>query len=84
MGDFEKATAEVMKLSTRPTNDQLLKLYGLYKQATEGDVTGKKPGAGPQRTQEIRSLGSLKRPRRRISKRPVRYLSEIPLKIASF
>lgn len=27
-----------------PSNDLKLKLYALYKQATEGDVTGSKPG----------------------------------------
>jgi acyl-CoA-binding protein len=26
------------------SNDQKLKMYALYKQATEGDVSGKKPG----------------------------------------
>lgn len=28
----------------KPSNDELLKLYSLYKQATEGDVTGERPG----------------------------------------
>ncbi|TNC79961.1 MAG: acyl-CoA-binding protein [Oleiphilus sp.] len=27
-----------------PSNEVKLKMYALYKQATEGDVTGKKPG----------------------------------------
>ena len=27
-----------------PSNDLKLEMYALYKQATEGDVTGKKPG----------------------------------------
>ena len=42
--DFAAAQERVKKLATRPSNDQLLGLYGLYKQATEGDVTGKRPG----------------------------------------
>ena len=41
---FEKAREEVQNLSTKPNNTELLKLYGLYKQATEGDVTGDRPG----------------------------------------
>lgn len=28
----------------QPSNDLKLQFYGLYKQATEGDVKGKKPG----------------------------------------
>lgn len=30
--------------SLEPSNDSKLQLYALYKQATEGDVRGKKPG----------------------------------------
>ena len=44
--DFEAAVANSKKLSQRPDNATLLKLYGLYKQATAGDVTEKKPGFG--------------------------------------
>lgn len=44
--DFEAAVANSRKLSERPDNTTLLKIYGLYKQATEGDVTEKKPGFG--------------------------------------
>ena len=40
---FAQAQAEVNQLSTRPNNEILLKLYALYKQATEGDVTGERP-----------------------------------------
>ncbi|MDA8258679.1 MAG: acyl-CoA-binding protein [Betaproteobacteria bacterium] len=32
------------KLAERPSNDVLLQLYALYKQATDGDVEGKRPG----------------------------------------
>lgn len=35
---FEKAAEESKSLSDRPSNDTLLQLYSLYKQATEGDV----------------------------------------------
>jgi len=41
---FREAAARVEKLPKRPSNEQLLDLYGLYKQATEGDVTGSRPG----------------------------------------
>ncbi|GAB3670341.1 acyl-CoA-binding protein [Salinisphaera aquimarina] len=42
--DFEKAQEEVTKLSSRPENEDLLALYAHYKQATSGDVKGKRPG----------------------------------------
>jgi acyl-CoA-binding protein len=39
------AAAEASKtLPQRPDNDTLLQLYSLFKQATEGDVQGKRPG----------------------------------------
>jgi len=41
---FQAAQADVQRLSERPDNDTLLELYSFYKQATEGDVTGDKPG----------------------------------------
>ncbi|HEY9097123.1 MAG TPA: acyl-CoA-binding protein [Hydrogenophaga sp.] len=41
---FEAAVANSKNLSERPDNATLLKIYGLYKQATVGDVTEKKPG----------------------------------------
>ena len=41
---FEKAVADSKKLPERPDNATLLKIYALYKQATEGDVQGKRPG----------------------------------------
>ena len=44
--DFEAAVANSKKLSQRPDNTTLLKIYGLYKQATVGDNTEKKPGFG--------------------------------------
>lgn len=42
--DFASAQQRVKTLTTRPSNDTLLELYGLFKQATEGDVQGKRPG----------------------------------------
>jgi acyl-CoA-binding protein len=41
---FEKAVAESKSLPERPDNQTLLQLYALYKQATTGDVEGKRPG----------------------------------------
>ena len=41
---FDKASEDVKKLDERPDNDTLLKLYALYKQGSEGDVSGPKPG----------------------------------------
>jgi len=41
---FDKAAADVMELPKRPDDQTLLKLYGLYKQATEGNLKGKRPG----------------------------------------
>ena len=43
---FDSAVANSRSLSDRPDNATLLKLYGLYKQATAGDVTDNKPGFG--------------------------------------
>ena len=42
--EFNKAVIRSKELTVRPSNDDLLKLYGLYKQATEGDVSGERPG----------------------------------------
>ncbi len=41
---FDKASEDVKKLKERPDNDTLLKLYALYKQGADGDVSGPKPG----------------------------------------
>ncbi|HEY0660653.1 MAG TPA: acyl-CoA-binding protein [Lysobacter sp.] len=41
---FEQAKQDVQSLSERPDNDTLLRLYALYKQGSEGDVSGAKPG----------------------------------------
>ncbi len=41
---FEKAVADSKNLPEKPDNQTLLKIYALYKQATAGDVDGKRPG----------------------------------------
>lgn len=41
---FEDAQKRVKTLSSAPSNDDLLELYALYKQATAGDVSGSRPG----------------------------------------
>ncbi len=41
---FNTAQAEIQQLPRKPNNDELLELYGLFKQATVGDVSGKRPG----------------------------------------
>lgn len=41
---FEQAAKDIQGLSERPDNDTLLRLYALYKQGSEGDVSGEKPG----------------------------------------
>ncbi len=42
--EFAQAQKDVNELPTRPDNDTLLKLYAYYKQATEGDASGERPG----------------------------------------
>lgn len=41
---FEAAVADSKKLAEKPDNMTLLKIYALYKQASGGDVDGKRPG----------------------------------------
>lgn len=41
---FESAVARSKEITKRPSNEELLLLYALYKQATEGDVSGDRPG----------------------------------------
>jgi diazepam-binding inhibitor (GABA receptor modulator, acyl-CoA-binding protein) len=40
---FEQAVANSKTLAQKPDNETLLKLYSLYKQATEGDVNTEAP-----------------------------------------
>ncbi|XP_062479649.1 acyl-CoA-binding domain-containing protein 7 isoform X2 [Pezoporus occidentalis] len=42
--DFNAAAEDVKKLKTRPTDEELKELYGLYKQATVGDINIEYPG----------------------------------------
>lgn len=41
---FEEASKQVQTLKERPSNDVLLNLYSLHKQASVGDVHGDQPG----------------------------------------
>ena len=41
---FEKATKDVTKAKKDPGNEMKLRLYAHFKQASEGDVAGDKPG----------------------------------------
>ena len=40
---FETAVKESKSLSEKPSNETLLQLYSLYKQATEGDIASEPP-----------------------------------------
>ncbi len=44
MSAFEKAQADIKTLKNRPGNDDMLFLYAHFKQASAGDVSGKRPG----------------------------------------
>ena len=41
---FEQAVKDSKSLDEKPDNTTLLKIYALYKQASVGDVDGKRPG----------------------------------------
>jgi acyl-CoA-binding protein len=41
---FDDAAAAILKAKKAPGNDMKLRLYANFKQATEGDVKGEKPG----------------------------------------
>jgi diazepam-binding inhibitor (GABA receptor modulating acyl-CoA-binding protein) len=41
---FNKAQAQIVKLSNLPPRDVIMKIYGLYKQSTVGDINISKPG----------------------------------------
>lgn len=41
---FDAAVAASKQLPEKPDNATLLQIYSLFKQATEGDVAGKRPG----------------------------------------
>ena len=42
--DFQSAVSRSKELPKRPSNEELLDLYALFKQATDGDVSGDRPG----------------------------------------
>jgi acyl-CoA-binding protein len=42
---FDAAVADVKTLTKRPDDEDMLRLYANYKQATAGDVSGERPGA---------------------------------------
>lgn len=42
--DFQSAMDRSKSLTRRPSNEELLDLYALFKQATDGDVIGDRPG----------------------------------------
>jgi len=42
--DFNSAVSQSKELTKRPTNEELLELYSLFKQGSEGDVAGERPG----------------------------------------
>ena len=41
---FEEAQKKTSRFSTKPSQEELLELYSLYKQGSEGDVQGERPG----------------------------------------
>ncbi|XP_061572810.1 acyl-CoA-binding domain-containing protein 7 [Cololabis saira] len=43
--EFKTVAEDVKKVKTKPTNEEMLTLYGLYKQALVGDVNTERPGA---------------------------------------
>ena len=46
---FDRATKKAFELPTRPSNEQLLEMYALFKQANEGDCEGKARGGLKER-----------------------------------
>ena len=41
---FDQAAIDIKSLTSRPSNDDMLGLYANFKQASKGDVSGKRPG----------------------------------------
>ena len=41
---FNQAVLRSKELTVRPSNEELLRLYALFKQATKGDIDGERPG----------------------------------------
>jgi acyl-CoA-binding protein len=42
---FDAAAKDAQKLPSRPADEDMLRLYALYKQSTAGDASGDRPGA---------------------------------------
>jgi diazepam-binding inhibitor (GABA receptor modulating acyl-CoA-binding protein) len=42
--NFNTAVSQSKELPSRPSNEALLQLYALFKQATDGDASGERPG----------------------------------------
>ena len=42
--DFQVAALRSKEFSRRPSNEELLDMYALFKQGTDGDATGERPG----------------------------------------
>jgi len=42
--EFHKYADEVRKLKSKPTDGEMLELYGLFKQVTVGDINTTRPG----------------------------------------
>jgi acyl-CoA-binding protein len=62
---FEQASLDITRLGHRPDNDTLLRIYALYKQGSEGDVRGDRPGffdfVGTAKYEAWAKLGGLPR-----------------------
>jgi diazepam-binding inhibitor (GABA receptor modulator, acyl-CoA-binding protein) len=41
---FKQAVLQSKDLTVRPSNEDLLRLYALFKQSTDGDISGERPG----------------------------------------
>uniref|UniRef100_A0A915CY46 ACB domain-containing protein n=1 Tax=Ditylenchus dipsaci TaxID=166011 RepID=A0A915CY46_9BILA len=61
MASFEEAAEQVKKLKKTPSNDELLELYALYKQATVGDNNTDKPGMLDMKGKPSGTLGVLRK-----------------------
>ena len=42
--DFQNAVSQSKQFTQRPSNEELLDLYAFFKQASEGDISGDRPG----------------------------------------
>ncbi|PWK89840.1 acyl-CoA-binding protein [Fulvimonas soli] len=72
--EFDQAAEDVKQLARRPDNDTLLRLYALYKQATEGDIHADQPGffdfvgtAKHEAWNQLRGLGAEEAMRRYVA-----------------